>query len=257
MKFIFAVLIFLFSISSHAHDEFIGVIYHAKQFVVVIDVDRSKNKRKKKSTQTAVEKADDFFSDDFEVPRRGRGSGFVVGDVDLRLAPVSVLTAAHVVKGASRIRVTLASGKRYRAEVLWVDSRTDLAMLAVDTKGREKTVTDNGLMLSRGEVQEGQSVLAMARSFNLSLVSSSKGIVSATNVELVGRKGRLLTQTDAVINPGSSGGALLDAQGEVVGLISNIYGESGTFSGVSFVVPSGSVREVALKKAKKVKRRAS
>ena len=113
-----------------------------------------------------------------------------------------------------------------------MDAKKDVALLSVDSH-----VEHEGLNFIQGEVAEGQEVLAISGAFGLSL-SSATGIVSATGVKLKRGQRFGMIQTDTVVNPGSSGGPLFNDRGEVVGLISNIYSNTGNFSGAAFVIPA-------------------
>ena len=231
---------------SAAHDQFIEVIAKAKPAVVIIEVTRSKKKLKPKEEFRDLGESADFFEKDLEVqPRRSRASGFIVELNTSNNDILNILTAAHVVKGVSKVKVLFSDGRRKDASINWLSVKDDVALLEVDMKSSSY----GALTLSEQYVVEGQSVLSIAGSFDLS-VSSSLGIISAVNVTLPSKKKLKLIQTDAVINPGSSGGALLDSDGHVVGLISNIYTKTGTFSGTAFAIPSLKIKEIIMLNSK-------
>lgn len=144
-----------------------------------------------------------------------------------------ILTAAHVIRGASKIRVIFQNSKEKVAKVLWLSRENDVALLKV----KSESTFLRPLEFEHETVKEGQAVLALSDSFNIS-ISASQGIVSAKDVVLPSKKGVAFIQTDAAINPGSSGGALLNDRGRVVGMISSIYTQTGTFSGSSFAIPA-------------------
>jgi len=202
---------------SNAHDEFIDVIAKSKPAVVILEVTRAKKKLRSKKVIDALGESADFFEDELREqqnqPRKSRGSGFVIKQGSLRSKSLQILTAAHVVRGSSKVRVLFSNGKRKTAKIVWLNTRNDVALLEVNTDMK----VGIPLVLSDAILLEGQSVLSIAGSFDLS-VSSSLGIVSALNVTLPNKKHLKLIQTDAAINPGSSGGPLLNAQGEVVGV---------------------------------------
>ena len=233
----------IFSSFSFSHDEFIDVITAAKPAVVTVEVIRSKKKIKPRQSLEALGENADFFEDDLknlkEDYRKSRGTGFIIKRTSTEV--ISILTAAHVVKGASKIKVVFSNGMKKKADIIWLSKKKDIALLEVNYK----TDLFQPLILSDQVVMEGQSILSISASFHLS-ISSSLGIVSAVDVLLPSKKGIPLIQTDAVVNPGSSGGPLLNSQGEVIGLISNIFTKTGAFSGVAFAVPSAVVKELVL-----------
>lgn len=232
--------------SANAHGEFISVIANAKPSVVVIEVSRSKKWFKSSgvnSRREALGDYTDFFeADSKNMPKKSRGSGFVVNSASTTDG-LLVLTASHVVKGAKKLFITFENDERYPAKILWLNQKNDLAVLVV---AYENHALNKGLVLSENEVVEGQPVLAIGSAFSLSM-SSSQGIISAKDVVLSDGKKQKLLQTDAAINPGFSGGPLLDEQGRVVGLITNIYSKTGTFSGTAFAVPSIKIVELLAK----------
>ncbi|WP_371820357.1 Do family serine endopeptidase [Verticiella alkaliphila] len=154
---------------------------------------------------------------------RGVGSGFFISRDGY------VLTNHHVVDGADGIVVTLADGREFKAEVIGSDQRTDVALLKVDIK--------DAPVLNIGDpktLKKGQWVLAFGSPFGLDSTVTS-GIVSA-----IGRDtGDYLPfiQTDVAVNPGNSGGPLIDMSGNVVGINSQIVSRSGGFMGISLAIP--------------------
>jgi len=241
--------VFLFCVfiqKSHAHDDYVRVVAQAKPAVVIIETFRSKKKSKPNPAVEALGEGADFFEKRLSAtPRKSRGSGFLLKASTSLTEYRSILTAAHVVRKSSKIKVLFSNGKRESAEILWIDNRNDIALLKV----KSRKAPDYGLVLSDSKVKEGQSMLSIAGSFDLS-VSSSLGIVSAVDVVLPNKKKLKLIQTDAAINPGSSGGPLLNSMGEVSGVISNIYSKTGTFSGTAFAVPSLKVVELIARKGR-------
>ncbi|HEX5137759.1 MAG TPA: trypsin-like peptidase domain-containing protein [Planctomycetota bacterium] len=161
------------------------------------------------------------------------GSGILVAPEGL------VLTALHVVDGASAISVTLDDGDELAGRVRASDRSVDLALLEIVAPGR----TFPTAPLAEGHVLDvGETVLAVSNPFGLG-TSVSRGILSAVGRRNVveGQEAPLL-QTDAAINPGSSGGALVNLNGEVIGLITAIITRSGGHEGVGLAVPAGELR---------------
>ncbi len=162
----------------------------------------------------------------------GQGSGVVVG------AEGYILTNHHVVRDAHEIRVTLSDGRRLPATRVGVDSLTDLALLKVDAD--HLVPADWG---DSDKLPVGSLIWAVGSPFGLDR-SLSFGILSAKNRGgVAGSPHQDFLQTDAAVNPGNSGGPLIDAAGRVVGINTAIVGQ--TYSGISFAIPSNVAREVA------------
>jgi len=162
---------------------------------------------------------------------RGVGSGFFINKDG------SILTNHHVIDGASEIFVTLNDGREFKANVLGSDARTDVALIKIDA---ENMVT---LPIGTAKtLKKGQWVLAIGSPFGLESTVTA-GIVSA-----IGREtGEFLPfiQTDVAVNPGNSGGPLLDLSGKVVGINAQIVSRSGGFMGISLAIPIDEAMQVA------------
>ena len=159
-------------------------------------------------------------------PRQGMGSGFIIS------ADGHVLTNAHVVAGASTVTVRLADAKReFTAKVLGSDERTDVALLKVDATGLPTVKLGDSSRL-----QAGQWVAAIGSPFGFANTVTA-GIVSATGRSLPAGSYVPFIQTDVAVNPGNSGGPLINLAGEVVGINSMIYSGTGGYMGVSFAIP--------------------
>ena len=163
----------------------------------------------------------------------GQGSGFVFDAVR-----GYVLTNAHVVADAKQVSLTLADKRRVKAKVVGRDERTDIAVLQVEARNL-KAVRIGDLT----KLRVGDPVMAMGAPFGLEMTVTA-GILSAKNRTLAAQFVPFL-QTDAAVNPGNSGGPLFNAQGEVVGITSQIYSKSGGFSGLSFAIPADLAVQVA------------
>lgn len=172
------------------------------------------------------------------VPQQGTGSGSIL-DAEGR-----ILTNYHVVKGARRLEVTLASGKRYTARMLGADPNHDLAVIQLVDPPKDLTTITLG---NSASLKVGRKVLAIGNPFGLDRTLTT-GVISALGRDLqserAGRTLRNLIQTDAAINPGNSGGPLLDSQGQLIGVNTAIFSTSGSSAGIGFAVPVETVREI-------------
>lgn len=157
-----------------------------------------------------------------EVPR-GVGSGFIIS-VD-----GYVMTNAHVVDGADDVYVTLTDKREYKAKIIGADKRTDVALVKIEGSNLPR--------LSFGDsnkIRVGEWVIAIGSPFGLDNTVTA-GIVSAKARDTGDYLP--LIQTDVAVNPGNSGGPLLNMRGEVIGINSQIYSRSGGYMGISFAVP--------------------
>jgi len=156
---------------------------------------------------------------------RGEGSGFLVTSDGF------ILTNAHVVADASDVTVRLTDRREFRAKVVGVDARTDIAVLKID--GRDLPTVKFG---DPSKLRPGEWVVAIGSPFGFDN-SVTAGIVSATARSLPDGQYTPFIQTDAAVNPGNSGGPLFNMAGEVVGINSQIYSRTGGFMGISFAIP--------------------
>jgi Do/DeqQ family serine protease len=183
-----------------------------------------------------------FFGGGFGFPdmpreraRSSLGSGVIVDAVGL------VVTNNHVIEGASEVKVALADGREFQANILIRDERTDLAVLKIENGDEAFPVLELG---DSDDLEVGDLVLAVGNPFSVGQTVTS-GIVSAvarTNLGI--SDSGFFIQTDAAINPGNSGGALVDMDGEVVGINTAIFSRTGGSIGIGFAIPSNMVRSV-------------
>lgn len=157
--------------------------------------------------------------------QQGVGSGFIVSPDGY------VLTNAHVVDGASEVTVKLTDKRDFKAKVVGVDKRTDVALLKIDAAGLPFVRTGDA---ERTKV--GEWVVAMGSPFGFENTVTA-GIISAKARRLPDENYVPFIQTDVAINPGNSGGPLFNLAGEVIGINSQIYSRSGGFMGISFAIP--------------------
>ena len=171
--------------------------------------------------------------------RMGSGSGVVIQKEGY------IVTNNHVIENASRIDVVMNNQKSYTAELIGTDPSTDLALLKIKAD-EELTVIPFG---NSDNVQVGEWVLAVGNPFELTSTVTA-GIVSAKarNINILRRNDGLgveaFIQTDAAVNPGNSGGALVNVNGELIGINTAIASTTGSFAGYSFAVPTEIVRKV-------------
>lgn len=171
--------------------------------------------------------------------RESTGSGVLISEDGY------ITTNYHVVEGADELEVRLDDNRRLKAEIIGTDPDTDLALIKIKAKGMPYIDFGNS-----DQVEVGEWVLAVGNPFDLNNTVTA-GIVSAKarNINLItGVENRYgiesFLQTDAVVNRGNSGGALVNLQGELIGINTAIATNTGTFSGYSFAVPSILVKKV-------------
>lgn len=152
-----------------------------------------------------------------------------------------IVTNNHVVEGADALKVILSDRREFDARVLLADPRTDLAVLQIETRGER---LPSLAFADTRSLQVGDMVLAIGNPFGLQQTVTS-GIISALARTEVGISDfAFFIQTDAAINRGNSGGALVDMSGSLAGVNSAIYSESGGSNGIGFAIPSEMVRRV-------------
>jgi serine protease Do len=171
-------------------------------------------------------------------PGQGLGSGFIISQDGY------ILTNAHVVAGDGEVTVRLADAKReFKAKVIGADERTDIALIKVEAKDLPTVKLGKS-----GALQPGEWVAAIGSPFGFENTITA-GIVSATGRALPAESYVPFIQTDVAVNPGNSGGPLINLAGEVVGVNSMIYSQTGGYMGVSFAIPI----EVALEVSKQLR----
>lgn len=166
-------------------------------------------------------------------PSQSLGSGFIIS------ADGFILTNAHVVANAAEITVRMTDEKEYRARLIGSDKLTDIALLKVDAKGLPTVRLGNV-----DKVQVGEWVAAIGSPFGFDN-SVTAGIVSAIGRSLPTENYVPFIQTDVAVNPGNSGGPLFDLNGNVIGINSQIYSQTGGYMGLSFAIPINVALDVA------------
>lgn len=189
----------------------------------------------------------DLFGDDFDnffggprvIPeQQASGSGVFITDDGY------IVTNNHVVDGADEINVTLANKKSYKATVIGADPSSDIAVIKIEGKGFPYLVYGNS-----DELKLGQWVLAIGYPLTLD-VTVTAGIISAKSrsIGINNRQSQTpiesFIQTDAAVNPGNSGGALVNTSGELVGINSAIASPTGSYAGYSYAIPVNIVKKI-------------
>ena len=171
--------------------------------------------------------------------RKGSGSGVVIRQDGY------IVTNNHVVNGADKIEVVFHDNKSFEATVVGVDPSTDLALLKIEAKDLQTIKIGNS-----DELRLGEWVLAVGNPYNLNSTVTA-GIVSAKarNINILQGSNEAppleaFIQTDAAVNPGNSGGALVNASGELIGINSAIQSPTGSYSGYSFAIPVNIMKKV-------------
>ncbi|MFC6998315.1 Do family serine endopeptidase [Rufibacter roseus] len=186
----------------------------------------------------------DFFGDEFEGYQRRQGPAMGSGSGVIIASNGYIVTNNHVIDRADKIQVILDDKRTFEATLVGADPNTDIALLKINA--------DNLPALRYGNsdnVRVGEWVLAVGNPFNLNSTVTA-GIVSAKgrNVGILQGAGtysvEAFIQTDAAVNPGNSGGALVNLNGDLVGINTAIASQTGTFAGYSFAVPSSIVSKV-------------
>lgn len=234
---------YVFDSSKFVVPEGLNFVYAAKAATPAVVHIRTTYTGKNGYTQNPME---EFFKDYFgeqyrgeQPPGRGAGSGVIVSQDGY------IATNNHVIEGASKIEVLLNDNRSFSGEVVGVDPDTDIALIKIDAK--------NLPSLNFGDsegIQIGEWVLAIGNPYEFRSTVTA-GIVSAKarNINILARGGsrtriEAFIQTDAAVNPGNSGGALVNLNGELVGINTAIASPTGSFAGYSFAVPASLVRKV-------------
>jgi Do/DeqQ family serine protease len=163
----------------------------------------------------------------------GTGSGVIISPTGY------IVTNYHVIRNATEISITLNNNKEFMADLIGADEATDIALLKIDTD-------DELPFLAFGDSDNanvGEWVLAVGNPFNLNSTVTA-GIISAKSRDLSGKNIQSFIQTDAAVNPGNSGGALVNMNGDLIGINTAISSRTGSYIGYSFAVPSNITRKI-------------
>lgn len=164
----------------------------------------------------------------------GTGSGVIISSDGY------IVTNNHVIANATNIDITLNNKKKYKAELIGTDAKNDIALLKIETNGGLPYIPFS----DSDNVKVGEWVLAVGNPYNLTSTVTA-GIVSAKGRDLQGNQATdSFIQTDAAVNPGNSGGALVNTRGELVGINTAISSKTGSYVGYSFAVPSNIAKKI-------------
>jgi Do/DeqQ family serine protease len=174
-----------------------------------------------------------FFGRSQQYKQIGTGSGVIISPDGY------IITNNHVIEGAQSIEITTNDNKTFEAEIVGTDPNTDIALLKIDSD----EPLDYSTFGDSNSARIGEWVLAVGNPFNLNSTVTA-GIISAKSRDLSGQNTQSFIQTDAAVNPGNSGGALVNINGELIGINTAISSQTGNYIGYSFAVPSNIARKV-------------
>ncbi|MBS1533879.1 MAG: trypsin-like peptidase domain-containing protein [Bacteroidetes bacterium] len=173
------------------------------------------------------------FSGGQQQEQVGTGSGVIISEDGY------IVTNNHVIKDASDIEVTLNNKKAYKAKLIGTDSKMDIALLKIDADEK----LPYSVFADSDNTRVGEWVLAVGNPYNLNSTVTA-GIISAKARNLDTNGIQSFIQTDAAVNPGNSGGALVNTRGELIGINTMISSQTGSYVGYSFAVPSNIARKI-------------
>ena len=174
-----------------------------------------------------------FFGRNQQRAQMGTGSGVIIN------ADGYIITNNHVINNSDQLTVTLNNNKTYKAKIIGSDPKTDIALLKIEAEEDLPFVA----FADSDQAKIGEWVLAVGNPFNLTSTVTA-GIISAKARDLSGTSSQSFIQTDAAVNPGNSGGALVNTKGELIGINTAISSQTGSYIGYSFAVPSNIARRV-------------
>ena len=210
---------------------------------------RKRNEKRRKSRRSPFDDffggdlfGNDFFGQDYfwgnAYPKNGSGSGVIFSKDGY------IVTNNHVVGFADNIVVTLEDGREVKATKIGTDPTTDLAVIKIDVDGNLPTLE----FADSDKVNVGEWVLAVGNPFSYLTSTVTAGIVSAKgrDLDIISEDKSIeeFIQTDAAVNPGNSGGALVNTEGKLVGINTAIATPTGVYAGYSFAIPSNLVKRI-------------
>jgi Do/DeqQ family serine protease len=187
------------------------------------------------ATYTQPRNIFEYYSNQGEQIQKGStGSGVVISEDGY------IVTNNHVIDNADELTVTLNNQKSYKARVIGFDKKSDIALLKIEAKEKLQYIPFG----DSNNIKIGEWVLAIGNPYNLNSTVTA-GIISAKSRDLDGDNNiQSFLQTDAVVNPGNSGGALVNTRGELIGINTAISSKTGSYIGYSFAVPSNTTNKI-------------
>ena len=173
------------------------------------------------------------YRDNQEQTQIGMGSGVIISEDGY------IVTNNHVIQNATALEITMNNNKSYKAKLIGTDSKMDIALLKVDADEKLPYIVFG----DSDNIKVGEWVLAVGNPYNLNSTVTA-GIVSAKARDLSNQGIQSFIQTDAAVNPGNSGGALVNTRGELIGINTMISSPTGSYAGYSFAVPSNVTRKI-------------
>jgi len=202
----------------NAAEETVHAVVHVKNTAIV-------------SAPTTMQ--DYFYGRRSQKAQVGTGSGVIINKNGY------IITNNHVIAGAKELSITTNDNKIYQATLIGTDPKTDIALLKIEADEDLPFITFGDSDMAK----IGEWVLAVGNPFNLTSTVTA-GIISAKSRDLSGQNYQSFIQTDAAVNPGNSGGALVNGNGELIGINTAISSQTGSYIGYSFAVPSNIARKV-------------
>lgn len=184
-------------------------------------------------SKSPVSLQDLLFGGGVERAQIGTGSGVIVSPDGY------IITNNHVIASAQELTVTTNENKTFTAELIGTDPQTDIALLKINSDNELPYIT----FADSDQAKIGDWVLAVGNPFNLTSTVTA-GIISAKSRDLSGQNLQSFIQTDAAVNPGNSGGALVNTNGELIGINTAITSQTGSYIGYSFAVPSNIAKKI-------------
>lgn len=189
---------------------------------------------KNTAVKTGITSMADLFNGGRQYEQVGTGSGVIISSDGY------IVTNNHVIKGATSIEITLNNRQKYEAELIGTDVKNDIALLKIESEEELVYIPFS----NSNNIKVGEWVLAVGNPYNLTSTVTA-GIISATGRDLQGNTATdSFIQTDAAVNPGNSGGALVNTRGELVGINTAISSKTGAYVGYSFAVPSNIAKKI-------------
>lgn len=189
---------------------------------------------KNTAVKTGITSMADLFNGGRQYEQVGTGSGVIISSDGY------IVTNNHVIKGATSIEITLNNRQKFEAELIGTDTKNDIALLKIEADEEFPYIPFS----NSNNIKVGEWVLAVGNPYNLTSTVTA-GIISATGRDLQGNSATdSFIQTDAAVNPGNSGGALVNTRGELVGINTAITSRTGAYVGYSFAVPSNIAKKI-------------